>query len=104
MLCGQRRCSHRPGQRSGQAVARKEAKAHAEKATRPQDPTDMGDQYLNAGACAARLQPAAVKGKPSAKAALVTSDFSSMCQKRSGRFRSMVRNSAQSKARGKAIQ
>jgi hypothetical protein len=64
----------------------------------------MGDQYLNAGACAASRQPAAVRGKPSAKAAFVTSDLNSMCQKRSGRCRSMVSSRPHTTARGKAIQ
>ena len=36
-------------------------------------------------ACSASPQPAAENGKPASKAALVVSDFRSMCQKRSGR-------------------
>src|SRR5262249_35474416 len=100
---GQRSCSQRPGQRSGHTAARKEAKVQAPNSVRPQEPADIGDQYLKAGAWTASLQPAALKGKPSARAVLVTSDLSSMCQKRSGRCRSTISARPQSIVRGKAI-
>src|SRR6202022_1107851 len=48
--CGQRSCNQRPGQRWGRTAARKEAKAQAPNRVRPQEPADIGDQYLKAGA------------------------------------------------------
>src|SRR5436305_1883995 len=86
--CGQRRKSHRPGQRLGHIAATNDANEQAPKSVRPTEPADIGDQYLKIGAWTASRQPAALNGKPSAKACLVTSDLSIMCQKRSGRSRS----------------
>src|SRR4051812_38875265 len=93
---GQPERSQRPGQRCGQTVARNVAKAQAPKTDSTQEPSDIGDQYLRAGDCSARLQPRPLKGKPSANAALTTSDLNSMCQKRSGRLRSTMRKTVQS--------
>src|SRR5713226_6108869 len=102
--CGQRASSQRPGQRSGRTAARKEAKVQTPNTVKPKEPADIGDQYLKAGAWTASRQPAAVNGKPSAKAAFVTSDLNRMCQKRSGRCRSTIRARPQSTVSGKAIQ
>src|SRR5438094_10313048 len=96
--------NQRPGQRCGQTADRKDANAHSPNRPSTHEPTDIGDQYLNAGACTASRQPAALNGKPSSSAALNTSDFSSMCQKRSGRSRSTIRNTAHRIVNGNAIQ
>src|SRR5687768_17161075 len=74
------------------------------KTANPQDPTDIGDQYLNMGACSARDQPARVMGKPSLNAALAISDLTIMCQKRSGRLRSTISRTPQMMTSGNAIQ
>src|SRR5262249_41643499 len=68
--------NQRPGQRWGQMAARNEANEQAPKTARPQEPTDIGDQYLNIGARTASRQPAAENGKPCASASFVTSDLS----------------------------
>src|SRR5947208_3010601 len=102
--CGQVERRKRPNQRSGQATVRKDANEQAPKSPSPHEPTDKGDQYLNIGAFTASRQPAALKGKPSVKAALTTSDLNIMCQKRPGRSRSMTRKRPHSTTSGKAIQ
>src|SRR5947208_2606254 len=94
--CGHVERSQRPNQRSGQTADRNETKEQRLKTDSPHEPADIGDQYLNIGACTASRQPAPLNGKPAANAALVVSDLSSMCQKRSGRSRSTVRKIPQS--------
>src|SRR5438067_5649447 len=101
---GHLRRSQRPGQRWGQTADRNDANAHTPNRPSTHEPTDIGDQYLNAGARTANRQPAALKGKPSSSAVLNTSDFSSMCQKRAGRSRSTIRNTAHRIVNGNAIQ
>src|SRR5947209_7744206 len=102
--CAQRLRNQRAGQRSGHSAIRKETNEQAPKTASTHEPADIGDQYLSIGAWAARRQPSAENGKPAAKAPFVTSDLSSMCQKRPGLSRSMMRHRAQTTISGKAIQ
>src|SRR5262245_14995727 len=89
--CGQVALSHLPGIRFGQTAVRNEAKEQAPKMPSTHAPADMGDQYFIIGDASASRQPDAEDGKPSSRAAFVVSDFSIMCQNRSGRSRSTIK-------------
>src|SRR5260221_10850811 len=77
---------------------------HRPKTLRAQEPIDMGDQVFMSGACNMVLHPLPDPGQPSAKASLTTPDLKSMCQKRLGTWRSMMRRRPHTTTRGKAIQ
>src|SRR5262249_10247545 len=103
IACGHGLRSQRPGQRFGHIAATNDRKEQAPKTVSPHEPADIGDQYLNITAFHMVRQPAPVVGKPAANASLTTSDLNSMCQNRSGRYRSMTSRAPQTMISGKAM-
>src|SRR5207248_2729960 len=93
----------RPSHRLGHVTAINDTNEQRPNSARATDPTDIGDQYFISGAWNMSPQARTENGQPRWNASFTNSDRTSMCQNRSGRFRSMIKNRPHRHTNGNAI-